>query len=214
MYFLDRVDAGRQLAQALADLSGRSNVLVLGIPRGGVVVAYHVAVALAAELDVCLTHKLGAPDNPELAIGAVAEDGTTVLDEQLIRMLYISDEYVQAEAGRQRAELARRARLYRGDRPSPAVHQRTVIVVDDGVATGATMAASLQTLTARQPATLVAAVPVASPEAIERLRAAANRTVCLLTPKFFWAVGAFYSNFAQVSDQEVITLLNERRTRK
>ncbi len=209
MYFRDRHEAGQCLAQALTDWRAIPRVLVLGIPRGGVVVAYPVARALNAELDVCLTHKLGAPGNPELAIGAVAEDGTLVLDDYLIKAMAVSDGYIAAEAEHQRRELARRASVYRGDRAPATLTDRPVVVIDDGVATGATMVASLQALAAQHPATLVAAVPVAPQEAIERLRTAAHRVECLYVPELFWSVGSFYDHFGQVSDEEVIALLNQ-----
>ena len=205
--FHDRVSAGNELVKTLRDLRGRDDLLVLGIPRGGVVVAYQVARALDAPLDVCLTHKLGAPDNPELAIGALAEGGQVVLDEMLIRELWVSPRYIEAETQHQRKELERRAKLYRGDRPPPQIVNRTVIVVDDGLATGSTMIASLKALDAQAPASLVVAVPVASPQAVHRLAPLADRVECLFAPAPFWAVGAFYDIFDQVSDDEVIQLL-------
>jgi len=207
MRFRDRASAGQELAQALADLKGRDDLLVLGIPRGGVVVAAQVARALNAPLDVCLTHKLGAPDNPELAIGAVAEGGQVILDQELIDMLGVSLRYVQAESERQRQELARRAQVYRGDRPAASVKDRVVIVTDDGLATGSTMVAALQSLDAQGPTSLIAAIPVAPPEAIRRLAHKADRVECLYSPQPFWAVGAFYEQFEQVSDEQVIELL-------
>jgi len=182
-------------------------LLVLGIPRGGVVVASEVARALGAPLDVCLTHKLGAPENPELAIGAVTETGQVVLDQSLIDGLWVPSTYIEAESKRQRQELARRARAYRGDRPPPTILKRTVIVVDDGLATGSTMVAALQALDAQAPASLIAAIPVAPPEAIRRLAPHADRIECLVSPRPFWAVGAFYDRFEQVSDETVIELL-------
>jgi putative phosphoribosyl transferase len=208
MRFRDRAAAGQELAQALADLQGRSDLVVLGVPRGGVVVAVEVAHALGAPLDVCLTHKLGAPDNPELAIGAVTEGGQVVLDQDIMDYLWLPSGYVKAESERQRQELARRARAYRGDRPAPQITGRTVIVIDDGLATGSTMLAALQALDAQAPASLIAAIPVAPPEAIQRLTRQADRVECLLCPRPFWAVGAFYAHFDQVSDEEVIQLLN------
>lgn len=207
MRFHDRVAAGKELAHALCDLQGRNDLLVLGIPRGGVVVAYEVARALNAPLDVCLTHKLGAPDNPELAIGAIAESGQVVLDQVLIDELWVSPRYIEAESERQRKELERRTRLYRGDRPPPQIMNHTVIVIDDGLATGSTMIASLKALDAQAPTSLIAAIPVAPPEAIRRLAPLADRVECLLAPRPFWAVGAFYDVFDQVSDEEVIELL-------
>ena len=209
MRFQDRVSAGQELAQALADLKGRNDLLVLGVPRGGVVVAFEVARALGAPLDVCLTHKLGAPDNPELAIGAVTEAGEVVVDRDMIEHLWIPAGYIQAESERQCKELARRARLYRGGRPALRITGRTVIVIDDGLATGSTMLAALQALDALAPTSLIAAIPVAPPEAIRRLSDRADRVECLLSPRPFWAVGAFYIQFEQVSDEQVIELLTQ-----
>jgi putative phosphoribosyl transferase len=213
MRFRDRTAAGQELAQALRDLQGRNDLLVLGIPRGGVVVASQIARALGAPLDVCLTHKLGAPDNPELAVGAVAEGGQVVLDQALIDSLWIPPGYIKAESERQHQELERRTRAYRGDRPAPQIMNRTVIVVDDGLATGSTMIAALQALDAQAPASLIAAIPVAAPEAIHRLAHKADRVECLLSPRPFWAVGAFYDRFEQVSDEEVIELLRKPASR-
>ena len=210
MRFQDRTTAGQELANALRDLRGQSGLLVLGIPRGGVVVASEVARALNASLDVCLTHKLSAPDNPELAIGAMAENGQVVLDRGLIQELWMPRGYLEAETERQRQELERRARLYRRDRPPPQISNRTVILIDDGLATGSTMMAALQTLDAQAPASLVAAIPVAPPEAIRRLAPLADRVECLLSPRPFWAVGAFYDRFDQVTDDEVIELLRPK----
>ncbi len=207
MRFQDRAAAGQELAQVLADLKSRSDLVVLGVPRGGVAVAFEVARALGAPLDVCLTHKLGAPDNPELAIGAVTEGGPVVLDQDMIDHLWVPPSYIQAESERQRKELARRALIYRGQRPALQIKGRTVIVIDDGLATGSTMLAALQALGVEAPATLIAAFPVAPPEAIHRLARQADRVECLLSPRPFWAVGAFYAHFDQVSDQEVIELL-------
>jgi predicted phosphoribosyltransferase len=207
MRFRDRTAAGQELANALHDLRGQSGLLVLGIPRGGVVVASEVARALNAPLEVCLTHKLGAPDNLELAIGAMTESGEVVLDREMIKELWVPRDYLEAETERQRKELARRVQLYRGDRPPPQIPGRTVIVIDDGLATGSTMMAALRTLDAQSPASLIAAIPVAPPEAIRRLAPLADRVECLLSPSPFWAVGAFYDHFDQVTDDEVIKLL-------
>ncbi len=207
MQFRDRYEAGERLAEALADLKGRPDLLVLGIPRGGVVVASVVARALGAPLDVVISRKIGAPDNPELAIGAVASGGARVLDARLIRMLDVPRRYVEAEMARQETEIARREAVFRGDRPPLEVAGRTVIVVDDGIATGATTVATLRALRQKNPAALILAVPVAPRQAIKRLQREADRVVCLLTPRLFWAVGLYYAYFEQTTDEEVINLL-------
>jgi len=209
MHFRDRHEAGQLLAKELASLRGQKDVIVLGIPRGGVVVAYEVAKALQAPLDVYITRKIGAPYNPELAIGAVASDGTLVLDHTLIQRMGVPDDYVQAETERQRKEIERRLAAYRGSRPEPDLQDKTVILVDDGVATGATILASLRALKQRKPAQLILAVPVGPADTISLLSQEADRVVCLYTPEVFWAVGAFYAVFDQTSDAEVIQLLQE-----
>ena len=211
MHFRDRHEAGRLLGAELTALGGQKDLLVLGIPRGGVVVAYEVAKALDAPLDVYITRKIGAPYNPELAIGAVASDGTLVLDHGLIARVGASDDYVQAETKRQRQEIERRLEAYRGSQAAPSLEAKTVILVDDGVATGATVLASLRAIRQRKPAQLILAIPVGPPETIQLLGKEADRVVCLHTPEFFWAVGAFYGVFDQTSDAEVVQLLQEPR---
>ena len=199
--FRDRMDAGRRLAAALSDLqSATLPVVVLGIPRGGVIVAREVALAHHALLDVVLTHKLGAPDNPELAIGAVAEDGTLLLDDELIAHVWLPPHYLDAEVARQKAELARRAALYRGGRDRVPLIDRLVVVIDDGVATGFTLIAALRSVRAARAARVIAAVPVGPAEALARLRREADRVVCLAAPATFWSVSQYYDSFAQVSD--------------
>ena len=204
--FLDRVEAGRQLAEALADLSDCPDpIIVLAIPRGGVVVAREVARALHAPIDICLTHKIGAPGNPELAIGAVADDGTTILDEFLSHSLHVPRQYIEAELQYWKIELARRAEAYRGGRARVPVKDRVAIVIDDGVATGSTLIAALRSTRAAGAKSLIAAVPVGPRDTIERvLSREADRVVCLRAPYDFYAVGAFYRHFEQVSDEEVI----------
>ena len=209
MRFRDRHEAGRLLAEKLSHLRDRGDVLVLGVPRGGVVVAYEIARALHVPLDVYITRKIGAPYNPELAIGAIASDGQVVLDEELIRRLGIPQEYIGEEMERQKAEIQRRLAEYRGQRPPPPLAGRTVILADDGVATGATIRAAIQALRAQKPAEIILAVPVGPPETIAHLRAEADEVVCLSTPRLFWAVGAFYLDFSQTSDEEVKNLLEE-----
>lgn len=207
MHFRDRQEAGQLLARELASLQGRKDLIVLGVPRGGVVVAYEVAMALRAPLDVYITRKIGAPYNPELAIGAVASDGTLVLDRELISRIGVPDSYVRDETSRQRQEIKRRLAAYRGSRPELDLQGKTVILVDDGVATGATTLASLRAIRTQQPARLILAVPVGPEDTIQILSAEADQVVCLHTPELFWAVGAFYAVFDQTSDAEVIQLL-------
>jgi putative phosphoribosyl transferase len=209
MHFRDRHEAGQLLAKELVTLRGRKDVIVLGVPRGGVVLAYEVARALGAPLDVYITRKIGAPQNPELAIGAVASDGTLVLDHDLIERIGVRDNYVQEETARQRQEIKRRMAAYRGSRPAMDLKGKTVILVDDGVATGATTLASLRAIRTSQPARLILAVPVGPEDTIRVLSAEADQVVCLYKPDLFWAVGAFYAVFDQTSDAEVIQLLRE-----
>ncbi len=206
--FRDRVDAGEQLAEALeAVIEPDQRPLVLGVPRGGVPVAAIVADRLDADLDVLVAHKLGAPGNPEFAIGAVAEDGSTYVDDRIIAMHRISDDYVREESERQLAEVRRRADVLRGDRPATPVEGRICVVVDDGVATGATLEASLRLVRRRGAAEVIAAVPVGPPDTIRRLQGAADVVVCPLQPRHFMAVGGWYERFEQVPDETVVELL-------
>lgn len=207
MRFRDRQEAGQLLAQALALLKGEKDVIVLGIPRGGVVVAAEVAWAIGAPLDVYITRKIGAPNNPELAIGAIASSGDVVLDEGLMRSLGVSPEYVQDETERQRREIERRLKKYRANRPTQKLEGKTVLLVDDGIATGATTLAAIRALKKQKPAELILAVPVGPPDTVARLREEVDKLVCLDTPHLFWAVGAFYMVFDQTSDEEVVRLL-------
>ncbi len=209
MLLRDRQDAGEQLAVALQAYQER-RPCVLAIPRGGVVVGYVVAAALGAPLDVIVPRKLRAPGNPELAIGAVAHDGTIYLDGALVTSLRVSEDYLRREAAEQMEEIRRRMHLYRGDRPLPDVAGRTAVVVDDGIATGATMIAALRAVRAMHPQQVVAGIPVAPPDSAQRLRGEADDIVCLHTPFMFYAVGQFYDDFAQTTDDEVIALLRRR----
>lgn len=209
MHFRDRHEAGQLLARELVTLRGRKDVIVLGVPRGGVVVAYEVARALGAPLDIYIARKIGAPQNPELAIGAVASDGTLVLDHDLIERIGVPANYVQEETARQRQEIKRRMAAYRGSRPPLDLRDKTVILVDDGVATGATTLASLRAIRTSQPARLILAVPVGPEDTIAVLSGEADQVICLYTPDLFWAVGAFYAVFDQTSDAEVVRLLQE-----
>lgn len=204
--FADRVSAGRALAAALTAYAHREDVLVLGLPRGGVPVAAEVAHALAASLDVLPVRKLGAPEQPELAIGAIAAGGVIVVNENILSAAATATE-VQAEIGRQRAELKRRESLYRNDRLPLAIADRIVILVDDGSATGATMLAAIRAVRKQNAQRAVVALPVASAEAVNVLREEADEIVCLLAPSLFRAVGDWYERFEQTSDAEVAALL-------
>ena len=202
--FGDRTQAGRQLAAALAQLP-LSDPVVLALPRGGVPVAAEVALALHAPLDLLIVRKIGAPGNPELAVGAIAEGAdAAVVDRETLAATGASQAYVDRQAKVERQEIARRRALYLPGRPPLAVEGRTVIVVDDGLATGSTARAAVRALRARKPARLVLAVPVAPPEAVAELQAEVDELVCLSTPEFFGAVGAHYADFRQVADEEVI----------
>ena len=209
-YFSDRVDAGRSLAKALSNFDGK-NGLVLGIPRGGVVVGYEIAQVLRLPLDVIIPHKLGAPYNSELAIGAITEDGSTVLDENLIAYLDVTRDYIFEESERQKKEIERRLRLYRQNLPSLELEGKDVIVVDDGIATGSTMKAALLSVKNKGATTITVAIPVGPPSTIKELEKQANRVVCLYMPEYFQAIGQFYDDFSQTTDDEVIGLLRENR---
>jgi predicted phosphoribosyltransferase len=212
-FFKNRTEAGKLLAEALKDAGG--DVVVLAVPRGGVVVGYEVASALGAQLDVVITRKIGAPDNPELAVGAVAEDGTYLLDQSIVDMLNVPEGYVEEEVERQKAEIKRRLKTYRSDADSVEIAGRNVILVDDGVATGSTLRAALRSLQNRGAKSVTVAVPVGPPDTIAQMRREADRVVCLSTPDPFYAIGEFYENFDQTSDEEVIALLERcRRPRK
>jgi putative phosphoribosyl transferase len=205
-FFADRVDAGKRLASALADLKGK-NAIVLSIPRGGVVVGFEICKELGFQLDIIVPRKIGAPNNPELAIGAVTEDGTTILNERLVGQLGISKRFILDEGERQRAEIKRRLKSYRGNAPYPSLKDRLVIIVDDGIATGYTMKAALASVGKKGAKSVTVAIPVGPPSTIEDLDSMADRMICLFSPEVFYAIGEFYQDFSQTSDEEVITLL-------
>jgi erythromycin esterase-like protein/predicted phosphoribosyltransferase len=207
----DREQAGRLLADRLRDYAGREDVVVLGLPRGGVPVAFEVARALDAPLDAFLVRKLGVPGHREYALGAIATGGVRVIDRALVESLGLPAEWIEAIDAKERRELDRRERAYRGERPPPDVAGRTVILVDDGLATGSTMLAAVKAVRADDPARVVVAVPVADPDVCERLRSVADEVVCLLTPKPLEAVGAWYEDFRQTADGEVRDLLERAR---
>jgi predicted phosphoribosyltransferase len=208
--FADRADAGAGVADRLAAYRNR-HALVLGVPRGGVPVAAVVARALDAELDIVVARKLGAPISAELAIGAVTADGGRYLNDAMIRELGIPASYVDAATKREMAEAARRESRFRGDAPPGELAGRTVILVDDGLATGATMIAAARSVRGRAPGRLVVAVPVGSAQACAQLRREADEVVCLSAPEPFWAVGIYYRDFGQTEDEEVERLLRESK---
>ena len=208
--FRDRRDAGRLLAEKLAAYANRPDALVLALPRGGVPVAYEVARALGAPLDVFVVRKLGVPGYEEWAMGAVATGGVRVLNDQLVERLGIPEQMIDAVAARELQELARRERRYRGGRPPPDVRGRTVILVDDGLATGATMHAAIEALRQQKPTRIVVAVPTASPETCEEMKTKADDVICAITPEPFQAVGRWYQDFSQTTDEEVEALLSRR----
>jgi putative phosphoribosyl transferase len=211
--FHDRRDAGRQVAQRLEHLNSRSDVIVLGIPRGGIVVADEIALALCAPLDVFVTHKIGAPFNPELAVGAVASDGTTFLDELLIDELGLASALVEREKDRQVREIRRRAELYRRGQTAYELADKTVVLADDGVATGSTTVVALRALANRHPSKRILAVPVAPLMTLQILYRESDELTVLATPEPFLAVGRFYEEFDQVGDEEVIEILSAARER-
>jgi putative phosphoribosyl transferase len=207
MLFRDRRESGRLLATQLTRYAGRPDLLVLGLPRGGVPVACEVAQSLGAPLDVFLVRKLGVPGHEEVAMGAIATGGVQVINEDLVRQLGLPSEAIATVAAREQRELERREREYRGSRPAPGVAGKTVILVDDGLATGFTMRAAVQALRRLKPARVVVAVPVASPESCEELTSFADDVVCAVTPRAFRAVGQWYEDFSETSDEEVRSLL-------
>jgi putative phosphoribosyl transferase len=205
--FRDRIDAGQRLATKLAAYANRPDVLVLALPRGGVPVAFEVAKALDAPMDVYLVRKLGLPGHEELAMGAIATGGVVVRNSEVVDALRIPDRVIAEVAAEEQRELNRRERLYRGDQPPPDVRDMTVILVDDGLATGATMRAAVNALREQHPAHIVVAVPTAAPETCDAFRGEVDDVVCAITPEPFYAVGLWYADFSQTTDDEVRNLL-------
>jgi predicted phosphoribosyltransferase len=207
MRFRNRSEAGRVLAQTLEPYKNRADVLVLALPRGGVPVAYEVASALNAPLDVFIVRKLGVPGHEELAMGAIASGGIRALNSSVIEQLNIPESVIDAVAAREGEELQRRERLYRDGRPSPAIANQIVILVDDGLATGSTMKAAVAALRRLSPAKIVVAVPTAPSETCQELKRQADEVICAVTPEPFFAVGQWYDDFAQTTDAEVTELI-------
>jgi putative phosphoribosyl transferase len=212
MLFRDRTDAGRQLAARLTHYAGRDDVIVLALPRGGVPIGYEVAEALGAPLDVFLVRKLGTPGHEELAMGAIASGGVRVLNDQVVRMLRPSEDVIARVEAAERRELKRREYEYRGGRPPLDVRGKTVILVDDGLATGSTMRAAVAAVRKLGPARVVVAVPVGAAETCEEFEGEADEAVCAHEPDPFYAVGAWYDDFSQTTDEEVRDLLARRET--
>jgi putative phosphoribosyl transferase len=209
--YRDRTEAGRYLARALSGYAGRDDVIVLALPRGGVPVGYELAKALGVPLDVFVVRKVGVPGHEEFAMGAIASGGLIVLDEGVVRRLGISQAEVEHAVARELRELERREATYRGDRDPPDLEGKTVILVDDGLATGASMRAAALAVQQRNPARVVVAVPVAAAETCNEFRGDVDEVVCAITPEPFYAVGLWYEDFSQTSDEEVRELL-ERAT--
>lgn len=209
--FRNRTEAGKLLAGQLTDYANRSDVLVLGLPRGGVPVAYEVAKELNAPLDVCLVRKLGVPGHKELAMGAITAGGVRVINENVIDWLRISPETINEVAAMEIRELDRRSHIYRGNRPLPKVKNHTIILVDDGIATGATIRAAISTLKKQKPRKLVVAVPVAGVSTCEELEAEVDEVVCILKPEDLYAIGLWYEDFQQTTDAEVCELLTRQK---
>ncbi len=205
--FANRTEAGRLLAENLGEYANREDVIIFALPRGGVPVAYEIAKLLHAPLDVFIVRKLGVPGFEELAAGAIASGDVRVLNEDVMRAIPHADETIEVVTAREKAELRRREQLYRGGRPAPQVRDRTVILVDDGVATGATMRAAVKALRQSGAAKIVVAVPVGPHDTCTEIKQLADEAVCLITPEFFQAVGQYYEDFSQTSDDDVCELL-------
>ncbi|MBA2659936.1 MAG: phosphoribosyltransferase [Nitrosospira sp.] len=211
--FANRAEAGKILAEALSGYIGKNNILVLALPRGGVPVAYEVARKLSAPLDLWLVRKLGVPGQEDLALGALAGKNIRVLNDDIINLLNIDQSAIDIVIAREQAELGRRNRLYRQDRPPPDIKGKTTIIIDDGVATGATMRAAIASLRQADATQIIAAVPVGAVSTCRKIEQEADELICLHTPEPFYGVGQWYIDFSQTSDEEVLALLASAATR-
>ena len=207
--FKDRVDAGRKLAKKLSEYANRSDVIILALPRGGVPVAFEVAKELNVKMDVFIVRKLGVPGNEELAMGAIASDNIIVLNEDVVRSFQISKQVIDAVAARELRELERREHTYRGTRPKPNINGLTVILIDDGLATGATMRAAAAAVKTKNPTKIVIAVPTGAPDTCRSFEGKVDKVICVATPEPFYGVGAWYEDFSQTTDTEVCELLGK-----
>lgn len=205
--FADRRDAGIQLAARLKKYKGRKDLLVLALPRGGAVTGFEIAKNLGAPMDVLIVRKIGFPGQPELAVGAVSETGTVALNEAIISMYGVSEDYLRKETSRQKEEISRRVKLYRKGKTVSGLEGKTIILVDDGVATGATVKAAIMTLRKERISRLVLALPVGPTDTVNELKGMVDELICIEIPEAFYAVGAHYSDFTQVEDEEVVEML-------
>jgi putative phosphoribosyl transferase len=203
----DRIEAGQLLASKLTNYADRSDVLVLALPRGGVPVAFEIATKLHLPLDVCLVRKLGVPGHQELAMGAIANGDIMAINRDVVDWLNITQKIIERVATKEKEELARRDRVYRGNRPFPEIRDRTIILVDDGIATGATLRAAIITLQEQQPKEIIVAVPIAPPSVYQSLNAEVDKVICLLQPDPLNSISLWYENFSQTTDREVCDLL-------
>ncbi len=207
--FKDRVDAGKKLAKELSKYANRSDVLILALPRGGVPVAFEVAKELNVEVDIFIVRKLGVPGNEELAMGAIASDDVRVLNEDIISSFQIPDRVIAVVAANELREIERRERAYRKNRPKPEIGGKTVILIDDGLATGATMRAAVEALKTKSPAKIIVAVPTAAADTCMFFKEKVDEVICVATPEPFYGVGAWYGDFSQTTDEEVCELLDK-----
>jgi putative phosphoribosyl transferase len=211
MIFKNRQDAGKQLSEKLAQYKNNSNTIVLGLPRGGVVVAFEIAQALHLPMDIIVPRKIGAPGNPELAIGAITEDGEGIFDERMILDYGVSQDYLTKEIQKEKQEALRRLKLYRGTRSPLHLKNKIALLVDDGIATGATMRAAIKSAKAKDASKIIVAIPTAANDSLEKIKKEADEVLCLDAPPLFFAIGEFYQDFPQIEDKEVIDLMSQAK---